>query len=150
MAGLQESCRNSQYLPRHLAFHAVGATNNPGARLNYRCDLRGGSSGGVCGVVKHLIRSIVVIIYGDVPVLESVYGSGELALHFGSRDPPAGIWHWGRNDHGYDWLRVTQGGKCCLISAPCFGSDTGDTGPWASRVFSMQMPVLSSCSAGNI
>lgn len=99
-AGLRESCGNSQYLPRHLASHAVGATNNPGARLNYRCDFRGGSSGGVRGVVKHLVRSIVVVICGDVPVLEGVYGSGELALRFGSRDPPAGIWHWGRNGHG--------------------------------------------------
>lgn len=48
-----------------------------------------------------------MVVGGDVPVLEGVDGSGELALRFRSRDPPAGIRHWERNSHGYDWLGVT-------------------------------------------
>lgn len=51
--------------------------------------------------------SIVVVLSGDVPVFKRVYGSGELALRFRSRDPPAGIQHWERNSHGYDRLRIT-------------------------------------------
>lgn len=47
-----------------------------------------------------------MVICGDVPVLKGVYGSGELALRFRSRDPPAGIRHWERNSHSYDWLCV--------------------------------------------
>lgn len=95
------------YLPGHLAFHAVCSPDHPGVRLIYRYDFLGGGSGGGFRDVESLILSVVLIGGGDVPVLEGVYGSGELSLHIRSRDPPAGIWHWERNGRGYAWLCIT-------------------------------------------
>lgn len=104
--------------------------------------------------------SIVVVIGGDVPVLKGVYGSGELALRFGSRDPPTGIRHWERNSRGYDRLRITlrvtameAGGEeanAASAQHPVLGP-TRETQGCGLTVRSpcKQMPVPLSRSAGN-
>lgn len=92
-----------------------------------------------------------MVICGDVPMLKGVYGSGELALRFRSRDPPAGVRHWERNSHSYDWLRVVlrvtaiegagEEGNAAWCQHPVLGLAWETQGCGPTRAFSVQTGV---------
>lgn len=96
---------SSPYLPWQLALHAVVSPDHPGVVLCYRHDLSGGGAGGggrgwLCDV-ECFVVSVVLVVGGDVPALNGVFGAGDLSPHLRSCDPPTGIWHWRRSGRGY-------------------------------------------------